>query len=115
MLKIDRLESGAVTVLRLEGDIDEDGMNQLRLALTYCLQDQRCRLVVNLESVNFVSYMGLGVLVERLRQARACNGDLKLTGINVYTDRLFRMAGVSKVFEIYKTENQAIQTYREAA
>lgn len=115
MLKIDRLESGAVTVLRLEGDIDEDGMNLLRLTLTRCLQDQRCNLVINLESVKFISYMGLGVLVERLRQARACKGDLKLTGVNLYTDRLFRMAGLSKVFETYKTEGQAIQTYREAA
>jgi anti-sigma B factor antagonist len=112
VLNIERLESGAVTVLRLEGDIDEDGMNQLRLSLAQCIQDQRCSLVVNLEQVKFVSYMGVGVLVERLRQVRAYQGDMKLVGVNLYTERLFRMVGVTKVFETFRNEQLAIQAYR---
>ena len=115
MLTIDRAEMGEVTVLRLEGDIDEDGMNQLRIALMGCLQDRRYRVVANLSAVKFVSYMGVGVLVERLRQLRACRGDLKLVGVNLYTERLFRMVGVTKVFEHFETEAQAAQTYLEAA
>jgi anti-sigma B factor antagonist len=115
VLNIDRLETGSVTVIRLEGDIDEEGMNTLRLALMQCIQDRRCNLVVNLDGVKFVSYMGVGVLVERLRQLRACRGDMKLTGVNLYTERLFRMVGVTKVFQIYKAEGQAVQAFREAA
>ncbi len=111
MLKIERLETGAVTVLRLDGDIDEEGMNHLRLSLAHCIQDQRCNLVVNLEAVKFVSYMGVGVLVERLRQVRAYRGDMKLTGVNLYTERLFRMVGVTKVFETFRNEQQAVQAY----
>lgn len=115
MLKSERLESGAVTVLRLMGDIDEEGMNQLRTDLMACIQDQRFNVVVNMSGVKFVSYMGVGVLVERLRQFRAYSGDLKLCGVNLYTDRLFRMAGVSKIFEVCESENRAIQVYQEAA
>ncbi len=97
------------------GDIDEDGMNVLRLRLMECIQAQQCNVVVNLEAVKFVSYMGVGVLVERLRQLRACNGDLKLTGVNLYTERLFRMVGITNVFESYMTEAQALQAFAEAA
>lgn len=114
-MKIERLENGPVAVLRLEGDIDEDGMNTLRVSLMECLQDQRYQVVVNMTDVKFVSYMGVGVLVERLRQLRAHQGDLKLTGVNLYTQRLFRMVGVAKVFEMYDSEVQAVQAYREAA
>lgn len=114
-MNIERLENGLATVLRLEGDIDEDGVNQLRLALMECIQDHRCHLVVNMTEVKFVSYMGVGVLVERLRQLRAHQGDMKLVGVNLYTERLFRMVGVTKVFEMYDSEAQAIQVYREAA
>lgn len=115
MLAINKYEHGAVTVLRLEGDIDEDGMNVLRLSLMECIQAQRCNVVVNLSSVKFVSYMGVGVLVERLRQLRTASGDLKLTGVNLYTERLFRMIGVTNVFETFATEAQAIQAFAEAA
>ena len=115
MLRIDRLETGAVTVLRLDGDIDEEGMNELRLALMGCIQDHRCNVVVNLAEVKFVSYMGVGVLVERLRQLRGYNGDMKLVGVNLYTQRLFRMVGVTHVFDISETESQAVQKYQKAA
>ncbi len=114
-MKIDRLDSGAVTVLRLDGDIDEGGMNTLRLALMECIRDERFNVVVNMAEVKFVSYMGVGVLVERLRQLQAYRGDLKLVGVNLYTERLFRMVGVTKVFERFDVESQAVQAFREAA
>ena len=115
MITIERLESGAVRVLRAKGDIDEDGMNTVRLALADCIDDRRCNVVLNLEEVKYVSYMGLGVLVERLRQLQACRGNLKLVGVNLYLERLLRMAGLSRVFELFEREGQAIQSYRAAA
>ena len=41
MLKIDSYEQTGCTVLRLEGDIDEEGMNTLRLSLMECIQNQQ--------------------------------------------------------------------------
>ena len=114
-MNIERLETGGVTVLRLQGEVDEEGMNTLRMALLKCFQDQRYQVVLNLRDVTYVSYMGVGVLVERLRQFRACSGDLKLAGLNLYTRRLLRMVGVKDVFDVFETEPQAIQTYRTAA
>lgn len=114
-MNVDRLESGAVTVLRPTGDLDEEGAKDLRLSLSGCLQDQRARLVVNLANVNYTSYLGIGLLVERLRQFRACRGDLKLAGVNLYTRRIMRMAGVLHLFEIYEEEAVAIDSYRKAA
>ncbi len=115
MLTSERLESGSVSVLRLEGDIDEGTVDVLRKAIMGCIADQRYNVVVNLSGVKFVSYMGLGVLVERLRQLRAHDGDLKLTGVNLYTQRLIRMVGAKNVFEIFEVESQAINQFRRAA
>jgi anti-sigma B factor antagonist len=115
MLKIERSEAGLVTVLRLEGDIDEEGVGALRLSLLSCLKEKRSKVVANLSGVRYVSFMGLGVLVERLRQLRLLGGDLKLVGVNVYTQRVFRMAGVTSVFGLYETEPLAVQGFREAA
>lgn len=115
MLEVERLESGAVSVLRLEGDIDEGSVDVLRKAIMGCIADQRFNVVVNLSGVKFISYMGLGVLVERLRQLRSHDGDLKLTGVNLYTQRLIRMVGAKNIFEIFEIESQAISQFRKAA
>jgi len=115
MMHIDRCDAGSVIVLRIEGDIDEDGVKTLRLSFLSCLKEKRCKVVANLSGVRHISFMGLGVLVERLRHLRLGGGDLKLTGVNVYTQRVFRMAGVSSLFDICDTEGQAVQQFREAA
>lgn len=114
-MNVDRLESGAVTVLRLAGDLDEEGVDMLRLSLTKCLQDQRSRLVVNMADISYVSYLGLGLLVERLRQFRAHRGDLKLANVNLFTSRLMRMVGVLHLFEIFDSESKAMESFRQAA
>jgi hypothetical protein len=40
---------------------------------------------------------------------------MKLVGVNLYTQRLFRMIGVTNVFDISDSEPQAIQKYQRAA
>lgn len=115
MLNVKRLDTGKVTILRLSGDIDEYGIDMLRTQLMGCIREQRCHIVVNMCGVKFVSYMGVGVLVERLRQCRSNHGDMKLVGINLYTERLFRMVGVTKVFEVFESEGQALSAYQQAA
>jgi len=106
---------GAVTVLRLEGDLDERGVDALRTEMYNAINDGRCKIVMNLGGVRFISYMGVGVLVERLRKVRALNGDVKLVSLNLYAERLFRMVGVSSLFDTYETESQAVGVYQEAA
>jgi len=115
MLRVDTSAMGPVSVIRLEGDIDEDGATDLRIALVACLRDNHFNVVVNLSGVRFVSFMGVGILVERLRQFQAYEGDMKLVGLNLYTERLFRSSGVTRLFTTYKTEEEAIQEYRQAA
>lgn len=115
MLRIDRGKAGSVTTLRLQGDLDEGSVPELRITLLDLLRDGDCNLVVNLTGVAFVSYMGVGILVERLRQFRTAGGDIKLAGMNLYTQRLFRMVGVTSLFETFDTEAQAVRVYQQAA
>lgn len=58
--------------------------------------------------------MGVGVLVERLRQFQLHDGDMKFVGLNLYAQRLFRMTRVTSLFDVYESEAEAIRKYREA-
>lgn len=114
-MKIERIEMGETTVLRLEGDVDDTAVHELRDALYDCLREGRFNLVINLSRVGYLSYLGLGIVIERLRRVRAVKGDIKLVGINLYMERLFRMVGASRLFEIFENEHQAVHGYQEAA
>ncbi len=115
MLRIESKTEGDIAILCIHGDVDEDGITDLRIALIDCIKQHQYKIVVDLSAMRFISYMGVGVLVERLRQLRAHRGDMKLVGMNVYTDRLFRMTGVTSLFDTYEGEMEAIQGFRKAA
>ena len=115
MLNIETRRTEDIAIVRVDGEVDEDGVRQLRIALVNCLRSNGYNVVVNLSGMKFISYMGVGVLVERLRQFRSYDGDMKLVGLNLYTQRLFRMTGVTSLFDVYENEADAIRDYQEAA
>jgi anti-sigma B factor antagonist len=114
-MKVERMDTGAVSVLCLNGDLDEGGVGELQTALYECFTQERLNLVLNLAEVRFISYLGVGVLVERLRKVRALGGDIKIVGMNLYAERLFRMVGVGSLFETFDSEAQAIGVFQAAA
>lgn len=114
-MHINRLDNNVVTVLRLEGIIDEDGIEVVRQAVKDCLRDKRSQVVLNLAKVEFISYLGAGMLVDSLARVRGFGGDLKFVGANVYAMRLFRMVSVHKLLPLFQTEGQAIQEFQRRA
>jgi stage II sporulation protein AA (anti-sigma F factor antagonist) len=114
-MDIQRMEVGLVTVLRFSGDIDLEGVNGLRVALLTLIKEKRANVVADLSGVGYVSYLGIGVLLERMRQMQRLGGDLKLAGLNLGVKRALHMASVTKLFSIYESESQAIDGFREAA
>ena len=115
MTKIDRMNMGDATIVRIQGDLDEGNADQLRNALQECINDGCTHLVLNLAEAGFVSYMSLGIIVERLRRFRAMQGDIKLVGVNTYLQRLMRMAGITALFDVFESESQAISGFKQVA
>ena len=65
-------------------------------------------LVVNLEKVGFLDSTGLGVLVGGLKRVRAHDGSLDLVCTQQRILKIFRITGLTEVFGIYETADQAI-------
>jgi len=114
-MEIQRNDLGAVTVLRPCGDIDLDGVNLLRLALLDCIREKRLNVVVSCGGIRNISYLGVGVLLERMRQLRKLGGDLRLAGMTLCVRRTLDMSSVTPLFVLCETESQACDSYREAA
>jgi anti-anti-sigma factor len=66
------------------------------------------QLVVNMEKVEFLDSTGLGVLVGGLKRVRAHGGSLDLVCTQGRILKIFRITGLTKVFGIHETVDQAI-------
>jgi anti-sigma B factor antagonist len=109
-----KVEHDGVSVLKVSGDLDTSTSKFLKKVLTDMIEEEHYNIVVDMQKVVQINYMGVGTLLERLRQVRRLSGDLKLARLNRITRKALSMVGASKVFETYDTEEGAIASFSES-
>ena len=66
------------------------------------------KLVVNMAKVEFLDSTGLGVLVGGLKRVRAHDGSLDLVCTQERILKIFRITGLTKVFGIFDSVDEAV-------
>ena len=110
-VEFERVEHQNVSVLKVSGNLDTSTSKLLKEVLMELIKDRHYNIVVDMKKVVQINYMGVGTLLERLRQVRKQSGDLKLARLNRVTRKAISMVGASKVFETYETEEGAIASF----
>jgi anti-sigma B factor antagonist len=95
-------------VIHVRGEIDIYTAPRLRELLIYLVSQDSYQLVVDLDKVRFLDSTGLGVLVGGLKRVRAHDGWLDLVCTREPMLKIFRITGLTEVFGIYPTVDQAI-------
>ncbi len=72
-------------------------------------------VVLNLTEADFVDSAGLGLLARIQRSLRTDRGDLKICGLRESISRVFKITHLDKVFELYESEEQAVEAFRQRA
>ena len=93
---------------RCGGEIDVYTAPRLRELLIELVNIGHYQLVVNMEKVEFLDSTGLGVLVGGLKRVRAHDGSLDLVCTQERILKIFRITGLTKVFGIHDSVDEAI-------
>jgi anti-sigma B factor antagonist len=102
-----------IEIVEVEGEIDVYTAPRLRELLIELVNEGHHQLIVNMEKVEFLDSTGLGVLVGGLKRVRAHDGSLDLVCNQERILKIFRITGLTKVFGIHGTVDDAI-TSRKA-
>ena len=108
-LKLDHHSKDGSEVVDVEGEIDVYTAPRLRELLIELVNKGHFRLIVNMEKVEFLDSTGLGVLVGGLKRVRAHDGSLDLVCTQERILKIFRITGLTKVFGIHDTVDEAIE------
>ena len=107
-LKLAHHAKDGIEVIDVQGEIDMYTAPRLRELLIDLVSKGSYQLVVDLDKVGFLDSTGLGVLVGGLRRVRAHDGSLDLVCMQQRILKIFRITGLTEVFGIYETVDQAI-------
>jgi anti-sigma B factor antagonist len=102
-LKLDHHTKDGIEVVDVEGEIDVYTAPRLRELLIELVNNGHYQLVVE-----FLDSTGLGVLVGGLKRVRAHDGSLDLVCTQERILKIFRITGLTKVFGIHDTVDEAI-------
>ena len=107
-LKLGHHATDGFEVIDVRGEIDIYTAPRLRELLIDLVSQGSYQLVVNLDEVGFLDSTGLGVLVGGLRRVRARDGSLDLVCTQQPILKILKITGLTEVFGIYETADQAI-------
>lgn len=98
-----------VAVIALSGEVDVYTSPRVKQEIVDLLNAGTTKLVVDLSGVEYLDSTGLGVLIGGLKRARERDGDLKLVCDNLRILRIFEITGLTKIFDIYRNEGEALE------
>jgi anti-sigma B factor antagonist len=99
---------GDHTVVEVGGEIDVYTAPKLRETIVALVDAGNHQLIVDLEKVEFLDSTGLGVLVGGLKRVRTHEGSLALVCTQERLLKIFRITGLTKVFDIHPDVDSAL-------
>jgi len=104
---------GSVCVVRM--CFNELGLEQrefLKKELYTLLQTGDKYFVIDLSKVGFISSLVIALVVFFSKEARKNEGEIKLCGLSSEGFSIFQLTQLDKVFELYETEHDALESFK---
>lgn len=103
---------GNVKVLFVKEErLDANNAGELKSELSKLFDAGEKNILIDLKDVHFIDSSGLGVLVSGFKNASICQGSFKLAGLQAQVKSMFELTRLQRVFEIFQTVNEALESY----
>lgn len=112
MLEIDFRAVKNVGILDLSGDINIDASNFIE-RVAWCLENGYKDIICNFENINLIDYAGLSVISIGYKNIVNHKGRVKFVKVAAHIQKIFALVCLDRVFEIYETEELAINSFAE--
>lgn len=110
-MNITQRADGDVNIIGLHGRLDLTSASELKDASRGIIDRQNCKLILNMEAVDFINSSGLGALVSILKDVRCSKGELKLSNLAPYVKEIFDITQLTNVFDICDNEQTAKSSF----
>ena len=109
-LMIESRSVNDIIVVNLQGDLDAFTVQRVKTQLTQFIENGYRKIVVNFSRVRYINSTSIGVLIGRLRELKKYHGELALAELSDRVNRVITLVGGKKLFNIFSTEIEAINT-----
>ena len=109
-IKVERL--GKNVIIRLSGRLDITQSDEVESLLSKDVQSGEGDMIINLGQISYISSSGIRIFVGMVRELGRQNRKLKLCNITPPVKKVFDVVELLDLFEVFNTEEEAIQSLK---
>lgn len=110
-VKINTLSDGDIQILDLDGFMDMREVPKFEQAVDALIKAGRCRIVLDLADLEYISSAGLGTIIGSIREVRRQGGDIKVGGCSAPVLDILKTFGFTQVFETFASRREAVAKF----
>jgi anti-anti-sigma factor len=99
MAKISAEDRGTTRWIRLEGELDQSDVLDIKASFDEAVEGCDGDIVLDLEGVTFLSTLGIGLIVSTLDRLDDDDRALRLANVPDFIDRTFRTMNLDDILE----------------
>lgn len=108
MLNIQIVIKKHVLYVRLDGELDQYTVEELRKRIVELIEKYQIRyMVVNCEQLQFMDSSGVGFIIGRYNRLKKIGGAVILCSMNEHINRLVYLSGLNRICIIKNDEDEA--------
>ncbi len=97
-------------IIYVDGDLTTNSSPEVEAEINEILEEAANNVVINVERVNFIASTGLRIILALGKRLDGEGLKLSVCSMNPSTKSVFEMSGFSKLFPIFDTEEDALQS-----
>ncbi|HWP58986.1 MAG TPA: STAS domain-containing protein [Candidatus Acidoferrales bacterium] len=98
-------------IINVTGDIDLAEMIRIKHKIIDLADHGQVNVILNIKSVDAVSFFAVGGLIGLLQKLRNLEGDLKIACASDFVTRIFQRAGAEPWIESYASVEDAVGSF----
>jgi anti-sigma B factor antagonist len=106
-MQFSQLDKDGVTIISLSGRIDAGTSEPFKAKLMAAIGDRPVRLVLDFAHVDFISSIGLRVLIVAAKRVAAVHGKMAFSGLQGPVREVFELAGFVSVAPFFPDRDAA--------
>jgi anti-sigma B factor antagonist len=102
---------GEIQVLRLVGRVDASCCDYLFSVLESRIEDGQKKLILDCDQVDFISSVGLGMLIRAHARMKKHGGDVRLAALQGGVAEVVHLTGLNQVFKLFPSVEEAVGSF----
>ncbi len=100
-----------IRILEITGRLDANTAPDLEKELLQHLEAEEKFFLVNFAGLDYISSVGLRVLLMAAKKAKSVGGKVVLSGLQEHVHEVFEIAGFTSIFQIFAGNEEALSVY----